>query len=56
MYVGKTVIQGILDRDVWQVREQIASRATLGTLQLVVFRNIKSRSKFYTDDAIGCDK
>jgi hypothetical protein len=56
MYVGKTVIQGILDRDFWQVCAQIASRATRGTLQLVVFENIKSGSKFYTDDTINCDK
>jgi hypothetical protein len=56
MYVGKTVIQGILDRDFWQVCAQIASRATRDAFQNVVFKNLKSGSKFDTDDSIGCDK
>ena len=53
---GKTVVQGILDRDLRQVRAQVVPNVTRETLQAVLLKNIKYGSKVYTDDAIGYDK
>jgi len=56
MHGGKTVVQGILDRNLRQVRAQIVPNVTRETLQNVLLKNIKYGSKVYTDDAIGYDK
>ncbi|MGC2450449.1 MAG: IS1595 family transposase [Candidatus Sulfotelmatobacter sp.] len=56
MHGGKTVVQGILDRNLRQVRAQVVPNITRETLQNVLLRNIKYGSKVYTDDAIGYDK
>ena len=56
MHGGKTVVQGILDRNLRQVRAQVVPNITRETLQNVLLKNIKYGSKVYTDDAIGYDK
>src|SRR5579863_3333265 len=53
---GKTVVQGILDRNLRQVRCEVVPNVTRETLQNVLLKNIKYGSKVYTDDAIGYDK
>src|SRR5437016_1892130 len=53
---GKTVVQGILDRNLRKVRAQVVPNVTRETLQNVLLKNIKYGSKVYTDDAIGYDK
>jgi transposase-like protein len=53
---GKTVVQGILDRNLRQVRATVVPNVTRETLQSVLLKNIKYGSKVYTDDAIGYDK
>src|SRR5437588_1115053 len=56
MHGGKTVVQGILDRNLRKVRAQVVPNVTRETLQNVLLKNIKYGSKVYTDDAIGYDK
>jgi transposase-like protein len=56
MHGGKTVVQGILDRNLRQVRAQVVPNITRETLQNVLLKNIKYGSKVYTDDAVGYDK
>src|SRR5260221_4301104 len=53
---GKTVVQGVLDRNLRQVRAEVVPNVTRETLQAVLLKNIKHGSKVYTDDAIGYDK
>ena len=53
---GKTIVQGILDRNLRQVRAEVVPNVTRETLQNVLLKNIKYGSKVYTDDAIGYDK
>jgi transposase-like protein len=53
---GKTVVQGILDRNLRQVRAEVVPNVTRETLQNVLLKNVKYGSKVYTDDAIGYDK
>jgi len=56
MHGGKTVVQGILDRNLRKVRAEVVPNVTRETLQAVLLKNIKYGSKVYTDDAIGYDK
>jgi transposase-like protein len=56
MHGGKTVVQGILDRNLRQVRAEVVPNVTRETLQNVLLKNVKYGSKVYTDDAIGYDK
>src|SRR5258708_985849 len=53
---GKTVVQGILDRNLRQVRAEVVPNVTRETLQAVLLKNIKYGSKLYTDHAVGYDK
>ena len=54
--VGKTIVQGILDRDLREVRAQVVPNVKRETLQNVVLKNVKHGSTVYTDDAVGYDK
>jgi transposase-like protein len=53
---GKTVVQGILDRNLRQVRAQVVPDIKRDTLQNEILRNVKFGSKVYTDDTFGYDK
>jgi len=52
---GKTVVQGILDRDLRQVRAQVVPNVKRETLQNAVLGNVKYGSTVYTDNAVGYD-
>jgi transposase-like protein len=52
----KMIVQGILDRNLRQVRAEVVPNVTRETLQNVLLKNIKYGSRVYTDDAIGYDK
>ncbi len=56
VFVGKTIVQGILDRDLRQVRAQVVPNIKRETLQNAVLNNVKYGSTVYTDDAVGYDK
>jgi transposase-like protein len=53
---GKTIVQGILDRDLRQVRAKVVPNVKRETLQNEVLNNVKFGSTVYTDDAVGYDK
>jgi transposase-like protein len=53
---GKTVVQGILDREARQVRATVVRDVTRETLQNEVLNNVKYGSRVYTDDAVAYDK
>jgi transposase-like protein len=48
---GKTIVHGILDRNLRQVRASIVPDVTRETLQNALLKNIKYGSRVYTDDA-----
>lgn len=50
---GKTVVQGMLDRDARQVRAQVVPNVTRETLQEVLLKSVKYGSRLYTDDAVA---
>jgi transposase-like protein len=53
---GKTVVQGILDRDMRQVRARVVPNVKRETLQNEILNNVKYGSTVYTDDAVGYNK
>jgi transposase-like protein len=53
---GKAVVQGILDRDLREVRAKVVPNIKRETLQNEVLNNVKYGSSVYTDDAVGYDK
>ena len=53
---GKTVVQGILDRDARQVRAKVVPDIKRETLQTEVLNNVKYGSRVYTDDLVAYDK
>jgi len=53
---GKTIVQGILDRDARQVRAKVVPNVKRETLQTEVLNNVKFGTKVYTDDAVPYDK
>jgi transposase-like protein len=53
---GKTIVMGMLHRDVRQVRAQIVANVKRETLQNEVLKQVKHGTKVYTDDAVGYDK
>lgn len=53
---GKAVVQGILDRDLRQIRATVVPNIKRETLQNEVLNNVKFGSAVYTDDAVGYDK
>ena len=50
---GKTIVQGLLDRDARKVRAQVVPNVKRETLQNQVLDAVKYGSKVYTDSAIG---
>jgi transposase-like protein len=55
-YKNKTLVQGILDRNMRQVRATVIPNIKRETLQDEVLGNVKYGSTVYTDDAVGYDK
>ncbi|MGB9205878.1 MAG: IS1595 family transposase [Terriglobales bacterium] len=53
---GKAVVQGILDRDLRQIRAKVVPNTTRETLQNEVLKNVKHGTKVYSDNAVGYDK
>jgi transposase-like protein len=56
MFGGKTIVQGILDRDLREVRAKVVPNVKRETLQNEVLNNVRYGSTVYTDDAVGYDK
>jgi transposase-like protein len=52
---NKTIVQGILDRDVRKVRAKVVPNVKRETLQKEVLSAVKYGSKVYTDEAVGYD-
>lgn len=53
---GKTVVQGMLDRELRQVRATVIPDVKRETLQNEILNAVKYGSTVYTDDAVGYDK
>jgi transposase-like protein len=53
---GKTVVQGMLDRSLREVRASVVPDIKRETLQNAVLNNVHHGSKVYTDDAVAYDK
>ncbi len=53
---GKTIVQGMLDRNLRKVRATVVPNIKRETLQDAILNNIKYGSTVYTDDAVGYDK
>jgi transposase-like protein len=53
VYVGKTIVQGILDRDLRKIRATVVPNVKRETLQNAVLANVKHGSTIYTDQAIA---
>jgi len=52
---GKTIVQGILDRDERKIRAKVVPNWKRETLQTQVLNNVKYGSKVYSDDAVPYD-
>lgn len=52
-YAGKTVVMGILDRDLRKVRAAVVPNTKRDTLQAHILREVFPGSKVYTDDHTG---
>jgi transposase-like protein len=52
---GKTIVMGLLDRELRQVRAKVVPNVKRETLQNEVLREVKHGSRVYTDEAIGYD-
>jgi transposase-like protein len=52
---GKTIVQGILDRNLRKVRATVMPNVTREALQDEIFKNVKYGSTVYTDSAVGYD-
>ena len=52
---GKTIVMGLLDRELRQVRAKVVPNIKRETLQNEVLREVKHGSKVYTDEHIGYD-
>lgn len=53
---NKTIVQGMLDRDLRQVRATVIADVKRETLQNEILNAVKYGSTVYTDDAVGYDK
>ncbi len=53
---GKTIVQGILDRKLRQVRATVVPDVKRETLQSQILKHVKYGSTLYTDNAVGYDK
>jgi transposase-like protein len=52
---GKAIVMGMLDRDTRQVRAKMIPNVKRDTLQREIINGIESKSKVYTDQAVGYD-
>jgi|HubBroStandDraft_2_1064218.scaffolds.fasta_scaffold217916_1 transposase-like protein len=52
-FKGKAVVQGMLDRDLRQVRATVVPNIKRETLQNEILSNVKHGTTVYTDDAVG---
>jgi transposase-like protein len=50
---GKTIVQGILDRNLRQVRAKVVPDVKRETLQTEILRQVKYGTKVYTDEAVA---
>ncbi|MGC1229022.1 MAG: IS1595 family transposase [Candidatus Sulfotelmatobacter sp.] len=50
---NKTIVHGLLDRDLRQVRATVVPDVRRDTLQNLIFANVKHGSTVYTDDAVA---
>ncbi len=53
MYLGKTAVMGLLDRDAREIRCRVIPNVRRETLQNEILNNIEYGSRLYTDDAAG---
>ena len=53
---GKTIVQGILDREARQIRATVMPDVKRETLQKNILKNVKYGSAVYTDDAVVYDR
>jgi len=51
MYLGKTAVMGLLDRDAREIRAKVIPNIKRETLQNEILNNVEYGSKLYTDDA-----
>ena len=54
-YKNKTIVQGILDRNLRQVRAHVVPNVSREVLQREILRNVKYGSTVYTDSAVAYD-
>lgn len=52
---GKTVVQGILDRDIRKIRATVIPNTSREVLQGEVLNNVKYGTRVYSDNAVGYD-
>jgi transposase-like protein len=52
-HMNKTIVMGLLDRELRQVRARVVPNVRRDTLQAEVLREVKHGSKVYTDEWIG---
>lgn len=52
---GKTIVHGMLDRNLRKVRATVVPNVTREALQNEIFRNVKYGSTVYTDNAVAYD-
>jgi len=55
-YMNKTIVMGILDRDLRQVRATVVPDVKRETLQDQILKQVKHGSTVYSDSAVGYDK
>jgi transposase-like protein len=55
IYLGKTAVQGILDRELRQIRCKVIPNVRRETLQNEILKQVKYGSEVYTDSAVGYD-
>jgi transposase-like protein len=53
---GKTIVQGMLDRDAREVRAKVVPNLTRETLQNEILKNVKYGTKIYTDSAVAYEQ
>jgi transposase-like protein len=54
-FIGKTAVQGILDRELRQVRAKVLPNVRRDTLQEMILKNVTPFAKVYTDEATAYD-
>jgi transposase-like protein len=53
---GKTIVQGLLDRDAREVRAKVVPDVRRETLQNEILKNVKYGTKIYTDSAVAYEQ